>query len=60
MLQTPALIPFYHSGMDITKVVVDTLNARYPSPPAPPVTTAGGTESPMGTTPKPPMPGLGK
>lgn len=60
MLQTPALIPFYHSGMDITKVVVDTLNARYPSPPAPPVTTAGGTEpGPMGTTPAP-VPGGGK
>ena len=60
MLQTPALIPFYHSGMDITKVVVDTLNARYPSPPAPPVTTAGGTEQgPMGTIPPPPKPGGG-
>jgi Skp family chaperone for outer membrane proteins len=60
MLQTPALIPFYHSGMDITKVVVDTLNARYPSPPAPPVSTAGGTEpGPMGTTPAP-VPGGGK
>ena len=34
MLQTPALIPFYHQGMDITEVVVKTLNARYPSPPA--------------------------
>jgi Skp family chaperone for outer membrane proteins len=60
MLQAPALIPFYHSGMDITKVVVDTLNARYPSPPASPVTTAGGTEQgPMGTNPPPPKPGGG-
>jgi Skp family chaperone for outer membrane proteins len=59
MLQTPALIPFYHSGMDITKVVVDTLNARYQSPPAPPVNTVGGTETPgpMGTAPKAPIPG---
>jgi Skp family chaperone for outer membrane proteins len=32
MLQTPALIPFYHSGMDITEVVVKTLNARHPFP----------------------------
>ena len=31
MLQTPALIPFYHHGMDITEVVTKTLNARYPS-----------------------------
>jgi Skp family chaperone for outer membrane proteins len=52
MLQTPALIPFYHSGMDITKVVVETLNARYPSPGA---TTAGGT----GGTPPPANPGGG-
>jgi len=61
MLQAPALIPFYHSNMDITKVVVDTLNARYPSPPAPSVNTAGGTETPgpMGTPPKPPIPGGG-
>jgi Skp family chaperone for outer membrane proteins len=55
MLQTPALIPFYHSGMDITKVVVDTLNARYPSPPPPAITTTGGT----GGTPPPPNPGGG-
>jgi Skp family chaperone for outer membrane proteins len=57
MLQTPALIPFYHQNMDITKVVTDTLNARYPSPPPPPINTAGGTSPPpMGT---PPMPGGG-
>lgn len=30
MLQTPALIPFYHDGMDITEVVVKTLNVRAP------------------------------
>jgi Skp family chaperone for outer membrane proteins len=60
MLQTPALIPFYHSGMDITKYVVDTLNARYPSPPAPPITAAGGT-APAGTgTPTPPRTGGGQ
>ena len=46
MLQTPALIPFYHRGMDITDVVVQTLNARHPSPPPPAVTTTGGTEAP--------------
>jgi Skp family chaperone for outer membrane proteins len=59
MLQTPALIPFYHRGMDITDVVVQTLNARYPSPPAPPISTVGGTEapkSPMGTAA--PIPGM--
>jgi Skp family chaperone for outer membrane proteins len=54
MLQTPALIPFYHTGMDITKVVVDTLNARYPSPDPPAVTPASGT----GSTPAP-VPGGG-
>lgn len=51
MLQTPALIPFYHHGMDITEVVIKTLNVRYPSqkPPVstPPVEPAGGTV-PMG------------
>jgi hypothetical protein len=59
MLQTPALIPFYHQGMDITKVVSDTLNARYPSPPPPEIKAASGTSgtpNPMGT---PPMPGGG-
>jgi Skp family chaperone for outer membrane proteins len=50
MLQTPALIPFYHHGMDITKVVTDTLNARYPSPPAP---TADTVAPAGGTAPKP-------
>lgn len=30
MLQTPAMIPFYHKGMDITEVVIQTLNGRYP------------------------------
>jgi Skp family chaperone for outer membrane proteins len=61
MLQTPALIPFYHSQMDITHVVVETLNKRYASPPAP-TRTVGATE-PGGrtpsTTPMPPMPGGG-
>ena len=56
MLQTPALIPFYHSNMDITQVVVDTLNGRYPSPPAPAISAAGGT-TPPATTPPPIPPG---
>jgi Skp family chaperone for outer membrane proteins len=60
MLQTPALIPFYHHGMDITKVVTDTLNARYPSPPPPPISTAGGTATPpKGAGSPPPIPGGG-
>jgi Skp family chaperone for outer membrane proteins len=59
MLQTPALIPFYHSGMDITHVVVETLNKRYPSAP-PELKTAGNTTpAPMGT-PMAPIPGGGK
>jgi Skp family chaperone for outer membrane proteins len=41
MLQAPALTPFYHRGMDITDVVTQTLNARYPSPKK--VQPAGGT-----------------
>lgn len=32
-LQSPALIPFYQRGMDITEVVVVTLNRRHPAPP---------------------------
>ena len=52
MLQTPALIPFYHHGMDITEVVIKTLNVRYPSQ-DPPTTktvesTGGSTTVPMG------------
>ena len=43
MLQTPALIPFYHSQMDITEVVVKTLNIRYPSERPPTIATTGGT-----------------
>jgi Skp family chaperone for outer membrane proteins len=54
MLQAPALTPFYHRGMDITDVVVQTLNARYPSKDPEPINTAGAT-SPMGATP-PPLP----
>lgn len=53
MLQTPALIPFYHDRMDITEVVIKTLNARYPSEKAPVVTPAGGTTAPAGTPPVP-------
>ncbi|HKB00596.1 MAG TPA: OmpH family outer membrane protein [Gemmataceae bacterium] len=54
MLQTPALIPFYHQKMDITDVVVQTLNARYPSPAPPKIEPTGGTGTPM-----PPIP-MGK
>jgi Skp family chaperone for outer membrane proteins len=43
MLQTPALIPFYHSQMDITHVVVETLNKRYPGLPKTDVRTTGGS-----------------
>jgi len=55
-LKTPALIPFYHRGMDITEVVIVTLNKRHPAPPttpagaaapmAPGVTPTGGTNAP--------------
>ena len=50
MLQAPALTPFYHRGMDITDVVVQTLNARYPSPPAKVTQTSN-------TNPAPPVSG---
>jgi len=56
MLQTPALIPFYHRGMDITDVVVQTLNARYPSPPAQPIAAVGGAEPPKPMGPGAPTP----
>jgi Skp family chaperone for outer membrane proteins len=46
-LQTPALIPYYQRNMDITEVVVVTLNKRYP---APPVATAP-TPAPTGVLP---------
>lgn len=42
MLQTPAMIPFYHNNMDITEVVIKTLNARYPS-----AKPAAGAAAPM-------------
>src|SRR4029079_10056342 len=51
MLQTPALIPFYHHGMDITEVVVKTLNARAPGYDAGKVDPAGAT-TPAHTPPK--------
>lgn len=56
MLQAPALIPFYHSGMDITEVVLKTLNGRYPPPPGyvpgkNPVVPTGGNGG-MNTPPK--------
>jgi Skp family chaperone for outer membrane proteins len=49
-LQTPALIPFYHRGMDITDVVIVTLNRRHPAPPvaaAPPMGGTGGNVVPV-------------
>jgi Skp family chaperone for outer membrane proteins len=52
MLQTPALIPFYHHGMDITEVVVKTLNARAPGYDN--VTPAGAKTDPMTPPPMPP------
>jgi len=51
MLQAPALTPFYHRGMDITDVVVQTLNARYPSAAPEPIKAVGATG---GTAPPPP------
>jgi Skp family chaperone for outer membrane proteins len=53
MLQAPALMPFYHRGMDITDVVVQTLNARYPSAAPDPVIPVE-SRSPMGVAPPPP------
>ncbi len=53
-LQSPALIPFYHRGMDITDVVIVTLNRRHPAPPsaglsaAPTPAPMGGTITPVG------------
>lgn len=48
MLQTPALIPFYHKGVDVTPYVVKTLNQRYPAP----VTPGGmGLPDPKATGP---------
>jgi Skp family chaperone for outer membrane proteins len=43
MLQTPALIPFYHNRMDITDYVIKALNQKYPSPA--PIQPAGAKES---------------
>lgn len=54
MLQTPALIPFYHDRMDITSVVLETLNKRHPAPAGydpTKVTPAGGMNTPP--APKP-------
>ena len=45
-LQAPALIPFYHRNMDITEVVVVTLNRRHPAPPE--TTGIRPATSPMG------------
>lgn len=49
-LQSPALIPFYHRGMDITEVVVVTLNRRHPAPPVAttPPAPMGGNITPVG------------
>ena len=48
-LQSPALIPFYHRNMDITEVVVVTLNRRHPAPPE--TTVIKTIATPMGVTP---------
>jgi len=53
MLQTPALIPFYHQNMDITEVVIKTLNIRFPSEKPPEIQKASGT----GGASPPPIPG---
>jgi len=43
-LQTPAAMPFYHRGLDITDAVITTLNARNPvAAPAPSAAPAPGT-----------------
>ena len=47
-LQTPALIPMYQRNMDITEVVIVTLNRRHP---APPVATNPTTPAPDVPTP---------
>jgi sugar-specific transcriptional regulator TrmB len=49
-LQSPALVPFYHRGMDITEVVVVTLNRRHPAPAVNTSSTApmGGQIQPTG------------
>jgi Skp family chaperone for outer membrane proteins len=41
-LQSPALFPMYHRGMDITEVVIVTLNRRHPAPPVAMTPPAGG------------------
>ncbi len=47
-LQTQALIPFYHRNMDITEVVIVTLNRRHPAPPTvdPKLQPVGGIKMP--------------
>lgn len=57
MLQTPALIPFYHRGMDITEVVIKTLNTRYPSQKPPAMTGKSEVTPTGGTSPMAPIPG---
>ena len=47
-LQTPALIPFYHRGMDITEVVIVTLNRRHPAPPVALMPAPMGNVTPVG------------
>lgn len=47
-LQTPALIPYYHRNMDITDVVIKTLNTRHP---APPVAVTPPAAAPTGVQP---------
>jgi Skp family chaperone for outer membrane proteins len=54
-LQAPALFPMYHRNMDITEVVIATLNRRHP-PPATPIATPGQVP-PTGLAPAP-TPGI--
>jgi Skp family chaperone for outer membrane proteins len=58
-LQAPALIPYYQRNMDITEVVVVTLNKRYPAPPVAttPTPAPTGVQPTSGFQPAPPVPG---
>lgn len=51
-LQTPALYPLYHRNMDITEVVIATLNKRHPAPAVTPAAVP-----PMGGAPITPVSG---
>jgi len=49
-LQTPAAMPFYHRGLDITDFVIDALNKANPVAAAP---TGDGAVQPVGGAPAP-------